>query len=68
MFVSQEALYSILEKGLEAPGITIPMKLEEHKIDNNANIDIKDFCNGIVYPVTNKSITSYHKLINGPLL
>ena len=31
-------------------------------------MDIKEQCNGVVHPITNKTITKYKKLINEPLL
>ena len=42
--------------------------LETMKEDNLApDVNLKELCNGVVHPVTNKTITKYQKLIEDPL-
>jgi hypothetical protein len=48
---------------------TIPQSLSKyHQQHTGSLIDIKEYCYGVVHPVTNKTITHYRNLIKDPLL
>ena len=52
----------------DAPLWSVPTKLEQEKLQLSIPVDIEEFCNGVVHPVTNETITKYEKLIAEPLL
>jgi hypothetical protein len=68
--ISRQALYHIIGLGFtNAPGNTIPQSLSKyHKQYTGPLIDIKEYCYGVVHPVTKETITHYRKLIKNPLL
>jgi hypothetical protein len=48
---------------------TIPQSLSKyHQQYTGPLIDIKEYCYGVVHPVTKKTITNYRNLIKDPLL
>jgi hypothetical protein len=63
-------LYHIIGLGFtNAPANTIPQLLSKyHKQYTGPLIDIKEYCYGVVHPVTKETITHYRKLIKDPLL
>ena len=46
----------------------VPTILQDSKITCAPQIDIEEYCAGVVHPVTKETITKYHKLIEEPLL
>jgi hypothetical protein len=50
-----------------APAISIPQKLT-HDQYTGPVIEIEEYCNGVVHPVTKETITHYRNLIKDPLL
>jgi hypothetical protein len=68
--ISHQALYHIIGLGfINAPANTIPQLLSKyHKQYTGPLIDIKEYCYGVVHPVTKENITRYRKLIKDPLL
>jgi hypothetical protein len=68
--ISHQALYHIIGLGFtNAPDNTIPQLLSKyHKQYTGPLIDIKEYCYGVVHPVTKETITHYRKLIKDPLL
>ncbi len=61
--ISHQALYHIIGLGFtNAPANTIPQSLSKyHKQYTGPLIDIKEYCYGVVHPVTKKTITHYRK-------
>ena len=68
MNVSQEALYTVLARGMEAADWAIPTRMEKQELTFDANFDLQEFCGGVVHPITKETITSYKKLVNNPHL
>ena len=67
--ISQEALYHIVGVGYtNAPEITIPDKLKSSRLTIEPAIGIEELCNGVVYPITQETITKYQKLAKDPIL
>jgi hypothetical protein len=68
--ISCQALVHLIDNGLnKAPMNTIPQSLSKyHQQYTGPLIDIKEYCYGIVHPVTKKIITHYRNLIKDPLL
>ena len=64
-FISQQALHFVVGKGLmeTTHGAHFAKEFGEQH-----SIDLEEVCNGVVHPVTNETITKYHKLIDEPLL
>jgi hypothetical protein len=48
-----------------APAISITQKLT-HDLYTGPVVEIKEYCNGVVHPVTKETITNYRKLIKDP--
>ncbi len=66
--ISHQALYHIINLGFAyAPAISIPQKLT-HDYYSGPLIEIEEYCNGVVHPVSKETITHYRKLIKDPLL
>ncbi len=66
--ISCQALYHIINLGFtNALATSIPCKLT-HNQSTGPVIEIKEYCNGVVHPVTKETITHYRKLIKDPLL
>jgi hypothetical protein len=66
--ISCQALYHIINLGFaNAPAISIPWKLI-HDQYTGPVVEIKEYCNSVVHPVTKETITHYRKLIKDPLL
>ncbi len=68
--ISCQALFHLIDIGLnKAPMNTIPQSLSKyHQQYTGPLIDIKEYCYGVVHPVTKKTITHYRNLIKDPLL
>jgi len=68
--ISRQALYHIIGLGFtNAPAYTVPNLLAQHqKQYTGPLINIKEYCYGVVHPVTKETITHYRKLIKDPLL
>ena len=66
--ISRQALYHIISIGFtNAPAYTVPNLLaQHHKQYTGPLIDIKEYCYGVVHPVTKETITHYRKLIKDP--
>jgi hypothetical protein len=66
--ISCQALYHIITLGFaNAPATSILCKLIHNQYTSPV-IEIEEYCNGIVHPVTKETITHYRKLIKDPLL
>jgi hypothetical protein len=66
--ISCQALYHIINLVFaNAPATLIPCKLI-HDQYKGPVIEIEEYCNGLVHPVTKETITHYRKLIKDPLL
>ncbi len=66
--ILRQALYHIINLGItNSPAISIPCTLA-HNHYTGPIIEIEEFCNGVVHPVTKETITHYRKLIKDPLL
>ena len=48
--------------------ITRIQKREKNKLTYDVNVDLQEYCAGVVHPETKETITSYKKLANDPLL
>ena len=46
----------------------VPTPLEKEGLTYDAHVDLQEYCNGVVHPVTKETITNYKKLANDPLL
>ena len=66
MFVTQEALYQVLARGIAYQ--YVPRKLENDRVTASTNVDITKVCNGVVHPITNETLTNYKKVIQCPQL
>jgi len=68
--ISRQTLYHVIGLGFtNAPANTVPTLLAKyHKQCTGPLIDIKEYCYGVVHPVTKETITHYRKLIKDPLL
>jgi hypothetical protein len=65
---SCQALYHIINLGFtNAPATSIPCKLI-HDQYTGPVVEIKEYCNGVVHPITKETNTHYRKLIKDPLL
>jgi hypothetical protein len=70
--ISRQAQYHIINLGFaHAPATQIPCKLI-HDQYTGPVVEIKEYCNGVVHPITKETITrysvNYRKLIKDPLL
>jgi hypothetical protein len=66
--ISHQALHHIINLGFAyAPAIAIPCKLIHNQYTGPV-IEIEEYCNGVVHPVTKETITHYRKLIKDLLL
>jgi hypothetical protein len=66
--ISCKALYHIIKLGFaNAPAISIAQKLTHNQYTDPV-IEIEEYCNGVVHPVTKETITHYRKLIKDPVL
>jgi hypothetical protein len=66
--ISRQALYHIINLGFaNTPVTSIPHKLI-HDQYTGPVVEIKEYCNRVVHPVTKETITHYRKLIKDPLL
>ena len=61
-------LYTVLTEALSKKDAIIPRKLEKHKLTYDVNVDLQEYCAGVVHPEIKETITSYKKLANDPLL
>ena len=61
-------LYTVLTDALSKENVIIPRKLEKNKLTYDINVDLQEYCAGVVHPETKETITSYKKLANDPLL
>ena len=67
--ISQTALYSYLGKALlDDAAHFVPRKLMDQTPLIQPVFSIEELANGVVHPITNKTITKYHKLVDEPLL
>jgi hypothetical protein len=66
--ISRQALYHIINLAFaQAPVSSIPCKLIHDHYTGLVD-EIKEYCNGVVHPVTKETITHYRKLIKDPML
>ena len=66
---SQTSLYSYLGNALiDDATHFIPRKLMGQPPLMQTVFSIEEVSNGVVHPITNKTITKYHNLVNEPLL
>jgi hypothetical protein len=66
--ISRQTLYHVIGLGLtNAPHITVPRFLAQNQYTEPV-IQIEEYCNAVVHPVTKETITHYRKLIKDPLL
>jgi hypothetical protein len=66
--ISQQALYHIINLAFaHAPASSIPRKLIHNQYTGPV-VEIQEYCNGVVHPVTKETITHYRKLIKDLLL
>ncbi len=64
----RQALYHVIGLGFtNAPTITVPRCLSQEQ-HTGPIIEIKEYCNGVVHPITKETITHYRKLSKDPLL
>ena len=67
--ISQTALYSYLGNALlDDAAHFVPRKLIGQPPLMQPVFNIEEVANGVVHPITNKTITKYHKIIDEPLL
>ena len=67
--ISQTALYSYLGNAIfDEVAHFVPRKLMGEPPLIQPALDIEEVKNGVVHPITNRTITKYHKLIDDPLL
>ena len=67
--ISQTALYSYLGNALiDDAAHFVPRKLMGQPPLIQPAFNIEEVANGVVHPITNRTITRYHKLIAEPLL
>ena len=52
----------------DTPEWSIPNNLMNEELPTNPQIDIEEYANGVVHPVTKETITKYKTLIKDPLL
>jgi hypothetical protein len=66
--ISCQALYHIIYLGFaRAPATSIPCQLIHNQCTGPV-IEIKEYCKGVVHPITKETITHYRKWIKDPLL
>jgi hypothetical protein len=66
--ISHQALYHIINLGFaHAPATSIPCKLIHNQYTGPV-VEIEEYYNEVVHPITKKNITHYKKLIKDPLL
>jgi hypothetical protein len=66
--ISRQVLYHIINLAFaQAPASPIPCKLI-HNQYTGPDVEIKEYCNRVVHPVTKETITHYRKLIKKPIL
>jgi hypothetical protein len=66
--ISCQALYHIINLGFgNPPAISIPRSLARNHYTGPI-IEIKEYCNGVVHPVTKETITHDRKLMKDPIL
>jgi hypothetical protein len=62
--ILRQALYHIINLGLDNdPVISIPQKLTKDQYTGPV-IEIEEYCNGVVHPVTKEIITHYRELVD----
>jgi hypothetical protein len=62
--ILRQALYHIINLGLDNdPVISIPQKLTNKQYTGPV-IEIEEYCNGVVHPVTKETITHYRELVD----
>ena len=67
--ISQQALYLYLGNAVfDTPEWFILEKLMNEELPTTPHIDIEEYANGGVHPVTKETITKYKTLIKDPLL
>ena len=67
--ISQEALYSVLgDAMLNATHHFVPVHMENKPFAINAPLDVEEYANGVVHPITNETLTKYEQLISAPEL
>jgi hypothetical protein len=65
---SCQALYHVINLAFNSlPTYTIPQALSRSPDCILHSTDIKEVCNGVVHPMTKKTITKYTKLMNDPV-
>ena len=67
--ISHQELYSYLGNAVfDTPEWSIPNNLMNEELPTTPQIDIEEYANGVVHPVTKETITKYKILIEDPLL
>ena len=67
--ISPQALYSYLGNTVfDTPEWSIPNNLMNEELPTTPQIDIEEYANGVVHPVTKETITKYKTLIEDPIL
>ena len=67
--ISQHALHYVIGRALETNTLeSVPTKLMNDKFVFSPEIDLEQFCGGVVHPTTQETITKYEKLIASPEL
>ncbi len=66
--ISHQALHNIIGLGFtNAPAVTVPRCLSQNQY-TGLMIELEEYCNGMIHPVTKETWTHYRKLIKDPLL
>lgn len=65
--VLYEALFAALAHAFDQKDHHVPRCLEKDGFVYDACVDLQEYSGGVVYPVTNETITNYKKLANAPL-
>ena len=67
--ISHQALYLYLGNAVfDTPEQSIPNNLMHEELPTTPQIDIEEYANGVVHPVTKETITTYKTLIEDPFL
>jgi hypothetical protein len=68
MRFSSQALYTVLATALNRDQSMMLTKMKHQSFQAELNVDLQEYCNGIVHPEMKETITNYKKLMNDPLL
>ena len=67
--ISQQGLYSYIGNAVfNTPEWSIPERILNEELPTKHQIDIEEYANRVVHPVTQETITRYKVLIKDPLL